>query len=151
MNYTTLHYCPRSHSPLPTHSLIPLRFPHKLAHGATRVTRGEGANRRAGRSAKRKRKRRKKTNRRAFVSGRRAQRAREKNGAQPALAFASERGSHVPAEKRKTVSRKEEGRRKKRKTRTKITVRPPRTYGGRRARPREGRGRRRIPNVVRKG
>ena len=43
-----------------------------------------------------------------------------KDGGQPALAFASERGSHVPAEKRETVSRKEEGKRKKRKTRTKI-------------------------------
>ena len=45
MNYTTVHYCPRSHSPLPTHSLIPLRFPHKSAHTATRVTRGEGGTR----------------------------------------------------------------------------------------------------------
>ena len=42
MNYTTLHYCLRSHSPLPTHSLIPLHFPHKSAHSTTRVTHGEG-------------------------------------------------------------------------------------------------------------
>ena len=114
------------------------------------ATSREGANRRAGRSAKKKEKEKKTRTgvRLAFVSGKKAQRARVKFEGQPTLAFASERGSHIPAEKRKTVSR---NRRKKRRKETNQNEKkrriPECRQGGGCVRKR--RARRRVP--VRKG
>ena len=65
---------------------------------------------------KRERKKKSTSVRLAFVSGRRVQRVHVKNGGQPPpLAFASERGSQTPAEKRERVSTKG-GKKKKKKT-----------------------------------